>query len=150
MKKITLILFAVLFLGTIQAQKDITLENLWQNYTYYAKSVPGFNFMNDGKHYTRLEENKINKYDLTTGAFVETILSGEAIKTRGGFNGEIGNYTFHTDESKIVIESERESIYRRSSKAYFYVYDRQTKKLTPIYEEDKIMYATLSPDGKKV
>lgn len=150
MKKITLILFAVLFLGTIQAQKDITLENLWQNYTYYAKSVPGFNFMNDGKHYTRLEENKINKYDLTTGAFVETILSGEAIKTRGGFNGEIGNYTFHTDESKIVIESERESIYRRSSKAYFYVYDRQTKELTPIYEEDKIMYATLSPDGKKV
>jgi len=133
-----------------QAQKEITLEDLWQNYTYYARSVPGFNFQNDGKHYTRLEDNIIKKYDLTTGSFVEDILSGVSIKDQAGFDGTINNYTFNGDESQIMIESQRESIYRRSSKAYFYVYNRSTKKLAPIYEDDKVMYATLSPDGSKV
>lgn len=150
MKRIQFIALGLLLTFVVQAQQAITLEDLWQKYTYYANSVPGFNFMNDGKHYTRLEDNAIKKYDLTTGAFVENILEGESLKERGGFSGEIANYTFHTDETKIVIESERESIYRRSSKAYFYVYDRTTEQLTPIYEEDKVMYATLSPDGSKV
>ncbi len=151
MNRILLSLFCFLILGTTtQAQQAINLEDLWQNYSLYARSVPGFNFMNDGKHYTRLEDNTIKQYDITTGNFVQNILSGEAIKGKGGFNGDINNYRFHTDESKIIIESESESIYRRSSKAFFYVYDRASKELTPIYEEDKVMYATLSPDGTKV
>ena len=143
----------ILFFGFTSvsiAQTNITLEEIWKDYTYFAKRVPGFNFMNDGKHYTRLEDNKIKKYDLTTGEFVSDILDGNALSESKGLEGKIGGYSFNDDESRIMIETQKESIYRRSSKANFYLYNRSDNSLTTIYDEDKVMYATLSPDGKKV
>ena len=133
---------------SIQSQELITLEKLWKDYSYYAQSVPGFRFMNDGKHFTRLRNNTIKKYDLTTGDFIEDILSGEAIAAQEGFDGSINNYSFNSDESKIIIMSKTESIYRRSSKAYVYIYDIASKSLTSIYDGKKIMYPSLSPDDK--
>lgn len=151
MKVRAILLFFIFSISStiIIGQENITLEDIWQNYKFYAKSVPGFNFMNDGKHYTRLTDNAIQKYDLTSGENVLTILKGEDIKGVSGFDGKISSYQFSKDEQSIIIESQKESIYRRSSKAYFFVYNRNTDKLTPIYE-DKIMYATLSPKGKMV
>jgi len=138
------------FVITTTAQSSITLEEIWKDYKYYAKRVPGFNFMEDGRHYTRLEDNTIKKYDLTTGSFVEDILAGSALEGNAGFDGRIDSYTFNDDESIIMIESKKEGIYRRSSKAFFYLYERDSKQLTAIYEDEKIMYATLSPDSEKV
>jgi len=150
MKKLfTACLAFVLFTG-LYGQDKITVEQIWRDYAYTAKSVPGFNFMNDGKHYTRIVDNVIIKYDLTTGAAVENILIGDNLKDQNGFNGKIGAYTFSPNESYIMIESDRESIYRRSSKANFYLFNRTNQELTSIYSDDKIMYATLSPDAKKV
>ena len=139
------------FIATISfGQKEITVEDIWQNYTFYPKSVPGFNFLNDGKHYTRLEGNTIKKYDITSGNFVEDLLAGDALASKGVFEGKIGSYTFSKDESKILIKSQSESIYRRSSKAFFHIYDFSSETLTAIFDEDKIMYATFSPDASKV
>src|SRR5690606_23630109 len=54
------------------------------------------------------------------------------------------------DEKKLMIAYENEAIYRRSSKAYHYAFDLQTKKITPISKkEGKQLYATFSPDGTK-
>ncbi len=147
-----LILCAALLISyfTLNAQDSITVEKLWGEYAYMAKRVPGFNFMNDGQHYTRLEGNKIKKYDLTSGAFVENILSGSMLKGMSGFEGKIDSYHFNNDESAIIIESESEAIYRHSSKAYFYIYNRKNKSLTPVFQDDKVLHATLSPDGSKV
>ena len=61
-------LLLVLILGglsTGMSQKKITLEEIWRDYNFIPRSLPGFNFQNDGKHYTRLERNKIEQYDLT-------------------------------------------------------------------------------------
>ena len=149
MKKLLWILFiipSVLSFG----QKEITLEGIWQDYTFYANSVPGFNFMKDGKHYSRMESNVIKSYDLTTGNFKENILDGAGLKDQNGFGGTMSSYTFSDDESRILIKSESEAIYRRSSKAFFHVYDRKSKQLTSVYNDDKISHASFSPDGKKV
>ncbi|HLU86681.1 MAG TPA: hypothetical protein VKZ44_02930, partial [Taishania sp.] len=40
--------------GFTYAQKDITVETLYKSYQFYAKSVPGFNGMQDGQHFTKL------------------------------------------------------------------------------------------------
>ncbi len=130
--------------------QTITLEEIWKEYKFFPKRVPGFNFMNDGRHYTRLEDNMIKKYDLTTGNFVEVILDGNGLKDSAGFSGKISSYSFNANEELIMIESEKEGIYRRSSKAYFYLYNRASKDLISVYEEDKVMYATLSPDATKI
>lgn len=132
--------------ASVTAQQEISLEDIWTNYTFSPKRVPGFNFLNDGRHYTRKQSNVIKKYDLTTGDFVEDILDGATL----GTDFTIGSYSFNSDESKIVIMNNRESIYRRSFKANYYVYDRATKQLSEVFDGDKISYGTLSPDDKQI
>ncbi len=146
-KYISSILVMMLFItANLSAQKEITLEDIWTNYTFSPKRVPGFNFLNDGRHYTRKESNVIKKYDLTTGEFVEDILDGATL----GDNFNIGSYSFNSDESKIIIMNNRESIYRRSFKANYFVYDRETKQLSEVFDGDQISYGTLSPDDKHI
>ena len=145
-KYISSLLLMMLYISTISitAQKQITLEDIWTDYTFSPKRVPGFNFLNDGRHYTKKESNVIKKYDLTTGEFVENILDGATL----GAEFNIGSYSFNSDESKIIIMNNKESIYRRSFKANYFVYDRVTKLLSEVFEGDKISYGTLSPDDK--
>ena len=147
-KYITSLLVMMLIIATasVTAQKEISLEDIWTNYTFSPKRVPGFNFLNDGRHYTRKQSNVIKKYDLTTGDFVEDILDGATL----GTDFTIGRHSFNSDESKIVIMNNRESIYRRSFKANYYVYDRATKHLSEVFDGDKISYGTLSPDDKQI
>ena len=149
MKKTLIVLFVLpLILGAQEAvNTDITLEDIWKNYKFYAKSVPGFNFLNDGQHYTRLEDNSIKKYDLTTGDEVGELFNADKIKNYS-FKGDLDGYAFSDDESQIMIKTASESIYRRSSKAYFYAVDK--RKLIPIFPDGKHMYATFNPQADKV
>ena len=130
--------------------KKITVEDIWEQYQFVPRSVPGFNFQNDGKHYTRLEENKIKQYDLTTGQFTKNIFDASEAKGNTEFNGNIDGYTFSKDESKILIKTETEAIYRRSTRANFYVWDKSNNTLTTIETEGKQRYASFSDDASKV
>lgn len=151
MKKITLITLAIVSTFALAfAQKDITLEAIWKNYEFIPHSVPGFNFLKDGKHYTLLEDNKIQQYDLTTGELVSTIFDASAVEGKDGFSGQVDGYTFSGDEKKILIETESEPIYRHSSRASFYIYDRSRQSLTALFGEGKQQYASFDPKAGKV
>ncbi len=123
-----------------QGPKEITLEDIWTNYTFFAQSVPGFNFLQDGKHYTRLEDGSIKKYDLVSGDFVEDMYTQEGMNS----------YSFSPDEKSIMIKTDNEQIYRRSSKANFTVLDLDSRKKTVVFEDGLISNAQFSPDGSKV
>ena len=147
------LLFLVLILGVgstqqLTAQSDITLEDIWGRYTFSTNSVPGFNFQKDGRHYTRLEQNKINQYDLTTGRFTETLLDASQITNNPDFKGRINGYTFSGDEAKLLIRSESEAIYRRSKVSNFFVWDGT--KLETLYKKGKQMNATFNPTADRV
>lgn len=144
MKKILLLItvFFVTGMYSLRAQgpKEITLEDIWTNYSFYAKSVPGFNFLQDGKHYTRLVDGSVKKYDLVTGEFVSDIYTQEGMNS----------YTFSPNEKQILIKTDSEQIYRRSSKAIYTVLDLSTRKKTSVYTKGLISNAHFSPDGTKV
>jgi len=151
MKNITCFITTLIFItSTAFAQKTITLEDVWQKGTFSAKSAPGFNFMNDGKHYTLQEGSKIQQYDLTTGNLVETILDASTLANTAGFTGEMQGYDLSADEQKLLLSSELEPLYRHSFKGKFFVYDRQSKTLKSIFEGGKISLAILNPQGTKV
>lgn len=152
MRKLPLIALIYLFIITSQmwGQDSITVEGIWKDYTFAHDRIPGFTFMEDGQSYTRLEKNAITKYDLLSGEKSAVILSGAELKSPTQDKIDIDSYKFYPGEKLIMIESESEPIYRRSSKAYYYLYNRENKKLTSIYADDKILYATPSPAGDKV
>ena len=138
------------FSYAIQAQKAITLENIYSKSGYRTKSVPGFSFLKDGRHYTIVKDGDIKMMDVTTGSLKETIFEGGKHTGKSGFSGDFENYFFSDDESKILLESEEEAIYRHSYKAKCHVFDRKSGSMSEVYPYGKIVNPMLSPDGEKV
>lgn len=144
MQKIVFLIGFVLLLSNTQAQKQITVDDFTTKNVFAQRSVYGINWMNDGKFYSTLDNNKIGKYSITTGQVVETLVDGAALSIT------IDDYAFSADEKKVLLRTEFESIYRHSFTANYYVYDLVTKKLDALSKNGKQQYAAFAPDGSKV
>ena len=153
MKKLilTLLVFSSVF-GVAQ-HKEIEVSDIWKYYRFYAQGLSGLKSMNDGLHYTTLKNmkngNGIVKHEYKTGEVVEMLVGSSDLSELSGSNVQIGGYQFSADESKILLATETEAIYRHSSKSIYYVYDSKNKRFTKL-SDDKIRYATFSPKGNKV
>jgi dipeptidyl-peptidase-4 len=130
-------------------KKSITLEDIWKKGTFKNKSVIGLNSMNDGNHYSTLEDGKIMRYEYAKIAVPEVIIDEKELKVNDK-PIHIDTYQFGGNETKLLIATETEKIYRYSTIENYYVYDIPTKSLTPVSKEAKQRYATFSPDGTKV
>lgn len=142
-------LFAILLTMAsffVWGQEDITISDIYEKGTFRQKSVRGINWMKDGRYYSAQQGNDIVKYDVTTGEQVETILKGANLQPSISFS----SYSFSEDESKLLLMTERESIYRRSYRAEFYVYDLENNDLKKLSNGGKQSYARFSPNGTKV
>ncbi len=137
-------------LGVAGAQSAITLEQIWQTYEFSGESFSGFRYLKDGSSYTRLERNQIVAYDLLSGDRTEVILRGDALPTTAGWAGSIDSYNFSEDESKLLLSTDTRSIYRHSTEAFYFVYDRATQELTPVYPGARHRLASLNKAGDKV
>lgn len=124
------------------AQKEITIDDFTSKDTFAQKTVSGINWMSDGKYYSSLKNNQVVKYDVTTGEQVEVLFDGKDVR--------IGAYSFSTDERKLLLATEVEPIYRRSTKAEFLIHDLSTKATSRLSQGGKQSYATFSPDGGRV
>ena len=149
MKKLLTLLLALLIITPTFAQKrDITLDDLWKNYTFYPKSYSGLNSMNDGEHYVTMEKTdngqEIIKYRFKSGKKVRTLFKSNNFEIP-----KVGRYTFSQDEKQLLLATKTEGIYRYSSKSVYYIYNVFTDKLKKL-SDDKVMYATFSPNGEKV
>lgn len=147
-KLLTLLLSVFLITSGFAQKKDITLEDLWKNHAFYPAYIGGFKSMNDGEHYSTLEQTdedqEIIKYKFKNGKKVRTLFNSANFEI-----SKIKGYSFSNDEKQILLKTETEKIYRHSSKSVYYVYNVFTNKLKK-FNDYKIMYATFSPIGDKV
>lgn len=173
MRRISIAVISILFVNTLFAQSEkvdqypinkksdfapptkkmIDLKDIWRDYTFSAESVRGVRSMNDGLHYTVLERGKngvnLTKYSYKTGKKVSTLIDAADLN----FDNkqiQMQTYEFSADEKKVLVGTEVEAIYRRSSKAYFFVYDIPSKKVEQLASGEKQLYADFSPSGNKV
>lgn len=124
MRKLLLILFLLPVFAVAQ-KKQITLEDIYKKGTFRGEFVPGF-----------------------AGETMDSILNAANIK-EDGKKIPTGDYEASADKKRVLLFTNRESIYRRSSKAYTYVYDFAGAKLQKL-DTGKVLHATFSPDGSKV
>lgn len=159
MKPYRLILFFFAFIFVLKTAEALSvpdnskvcLEELWGSRKYFPRSIASNVPMNCDEHFSVLEEGfKIVEYAYETGEKSRTIVDFEKIFEKASVKlARINSYTFNHDESKILIATQTEAIYRYSSKSYFFVYDKPTAQLIPLYEKGKQRLATFSPDGQK-
>lgn len=145
-----LTLFAIMLCSTVAVfaqQKVISLEDVFKKGTFNQKSIHGINWMKDGQYYSSLINDghpKVVKINIATGEQEAVLIDGQQL----GIN--FSNYSFNNDESKALLASNVESIYRRSSKGVYHVLDLASGKVQELMAGEKISYATLSPDNTKV
>ncbi|MBQ4440784.1 MAG: S9 family peptidase [Bacteroidales bacterium] len=155
MKKILLPLLLLAFAMTVFGQdKKITVERIWNDYYFYPRGVAGYTAMPKSDYYTVVKRGGIERYSFATGEMVDMLLSNADLTrlSDGAVNmGSVSSYKFTSDESKIVLAIDEESIWRRSTLAYYYVYDIAAQTLTRVAgTETKLHFAELTEDGTKV
>lgn len=150
------VLFACLLLASSPvafAQKvGITVEDIYAQGTFATRTVQNVNWMKKGRFYTSLTQAAngrpaVVKYDVTTGQAVETLFESGSLSAQAG---TVNSYELSPDEDKLLIATATESIYRRSSKSVYYVYDLKSKQATRLSPGDKQSNATFAPDGSRV
>ncbi|WP_299460758.1 S9 family peptidase [uncultured Microscilla sp.] len=125
-----------------QQKKVVTVEDVWQ-FKFFARGVRGVNWMKNGRYYTTRQGNKVVKFDIKTRKAVATLFEGKSLR--------FDAYGLSAREDKLLLATQTEAIYRRSSKSYYYVYDINTKKLDKLTNQPgKQLHASFSPDGSKV
>jgi dipeptidyl-peptidase-4 len=136
-----------------QDKKVVTLEDIWEFHTYSVETIDGLKSMNDGVNYTvidSIEKGKgIIKYSYVDKNKQKIIVNTSELIYQNNLI-TIDEYEFSADETKLLIASEQESIYRHSSKSHYYIYDLKTKLLSKLTTGNKQMYATFSPSANKV
>lgn len=132
-------------------KQEIQLEEIWLQYKFMPGFPKEFNWMKDDNYYSVLEKNKIVRYDSKDKKPVGDILDISSLKDPdSGDPIKISTYSFSKDESKILLKSDVEKIYRRSSKEHCYVWDTKSEKLYKLHDGEKISFGTFSPDASKI
>lgn len=144
-----------LLLGGISLQAGdglITLEDMFGARKYNLQTVPGFHGMKNGKQFSRLVREEVRTrialFDLASGKERKTLWDSEKHRWEGTVI-PISSYSFSSDEDWLVLRSETEPIYRRSSKSRIYVMDLETQNLQSLGEE-KVLHPEISPDGQRM
>ncbi|WKN46357.1 S9 family peptidase [Tunicatimonas pelagia] len=148
----------LLYTSSSWGQTDsLTLEAIYGQSLFSQADVKGINWMDNGQYYTSQvqEESEyyqhIIQYDITTGEAVDTLVNGRnLIPEDEPYALSYQQYSFSPNGNKVLIATELAPIYRRSSQAYYYVYDRTDGSFRPLVDGGKQSYATFSPDGSKV
>ncbi|MDP5104764.1 MAG: S9 family peptidase [Polaribacter sp.] len=158
MKKLFILTIISFFIGCNQTSKKssnltsgtkkITLESIWDG-TFTSESMNTLNSMN-GDFYAILnideetKETTVDTYSYKTLEKVETIVSSKDLEGLKSFS----SYSFNNDETKLILGTDFEKIYRHSYKGTFYAYDIATKKLSLI--GNNIQEPVFSPDNQKI
>ena len=121
-------LFLLVPLLSIAQKKQITLDDIYKNGTFRSE-------------YVAADFDK---------PIADPQIPEELKDESGKLIGKPDDIIYSSSHPRIVLlRTNVEPIYRRSSKANVYVYDSLTKKVTTL-DEGKVLHPTLSPDGSKV
>ena len=129
-------------------------EKIWYSGTFRSEGVYGIRSMADGVHYTSLDRvgqgNAVVKYAYATGQAVDTLAKSAVIYP--DVETRIAGYQFSSDEKKVLVSSNQESIYRHSYTADYHIYEIGSETAGMALREDgqPVRLATFSPAGDKV
>ena len=142
------LLSIILFLSVFHFASADLLTDITDG-KYRAKTVSGIKSMNDGEHYTLLQNNKlIVKYSYKTGQAVDTIF--DASTTKLNKIEQIRGYEFSPNEQKILVYNEQKFRYRRTFTSEYYVFDVKRNELKPLSGNGPQEVPLFSPDSRYI
>ena len=145
MRKVALLML-VMSVALVTNAEAFTLRDavLWQGKKGIGSVTPSA----DGvSYYTLRGGSKVLKVDFKTGS--ESVVF-DAATARDCDVKHFSGFEMSEDESKILLYTNEEMIYRYSFRADHYVYEIRHNKVTKLSDEGQEEIATFSPDGRMV
>lgn len=148
-------LIALFLLAYPLFSQELSVEKIWKNYLFYGKSVAGFRSMQDGNYFTKITsingKKGITKHGFSNYSGEGEVLVHPDVLVHDGLSIQMDDFSFNTDESKVLITTETRPIYRRSFTAIYYLLDLNSNTFQPLDKQRQPQaLAEYSPDGKKV
>lgn len=147
--KFSIILIALCsFTAVAQDKKPIEFEHIFDG-TFSPNSVQNVRWMNDGEYYSATRNNRIIRFNIVDGT-EEMLFDGREFTDADGDTIRVQGYQFSSDESKLLIKTDVEQIWRRSTRENYYVYEIESGDFTKLTAtEEKQQYAELSPSADR-
>lgn len=144
-----LILFVFSAFTTLIAQKkQISLDDIYSG-AFRTEGMDRLRSMKNGEQYTILNIDRSRRVASIDKYGYGTLEKTGTLVTSSGSVPFFTSYEFSNDESKLLLATEVEPIFRRSSLGVFYVYDLGSKQIVKI-SDAKIQEPAISPNGQKV
>ena len=130
------------------AGRKITLRNLTDG-TFSARYVGGMNAIDGTDEYARVDDGqRIVKCSFKTGK--ETAVLFDVNNTVGEKIDDFDDYIMSPDGRRLLIQTATERVYRRSSRATYYIYTIANRRLERLSDGEKQQAPVWSPDGNQV
>ena len=137
---------------SLQAQPELTLEDIYVKGTFRARGVPQPTWMDDGRSYSALTEKGLVRIDAATLA--ETVIvPQEAFLPEGASRPlRVESYTWSDDKTKLVVYTNSRRVWRRNTRGDYWLLDVASgtvRQLGKGLEPARMMYGKLSPAGDR-
>ena len=134
-----------------QPTKTLQVEDVTSGQFYAYTAGRGMRSTSDGKYYTLMDakHTAILRYSFHTGQLIDTLFS--VAKARECEFKTFDDYILEPKGNHILIITDQESVYRRSTKGNAFHYDVRRNRVEPLSSTSgKVMIPTFSPDGRMV
>ena len=134
-----------------QPTKTLQVEDVTSGKFYAYTAGRGMRSTSDGKYYTLMDDKHtaILRYSFHTGQLIDTLFS--VAKARECEFKTFDDYILEPKGNHILIITDQEAVYRRSSKGNVFHYDVRRNRVEPLSSTSgKVMIPTFSPDGRMV
>ncbi|MBO7317279.1 MAG: S9 family peptidase, partial [Bacteroidales bacterium] len=149
MKKIVWGLMLALMTTTFCVAAELDLRDITNN-VYRGRGTDEITPTKDGKHYIAANEDftKLEKWEYASGKVVATLFDVATARECNikSFEG----YAISDDETRLLIYTNSEPIYRHSFKADYYTFEIKRNLLKPLSKNGKQQAAVYSPNGRMV
>lgn len=142
-----ILIVTLIFLQFSLNAQDISLEDIWQDYKYYARGINQINWDKTDDIYYSLNKNKLNEHVLITHSLDD---KADTVALPFSAESNISNFHFSPNNNYILFETEAASLYRRSIKATYLLYNKTTNKYDSISGNSKTFNPSFSPNSQQI
>ena len=141
-----------------EVKKTLRLEELTEEFKFFGRAFRGGTWAEEGPiiYYTEFNRETnatdIMVYNLEEDE-TDVYLDGSSLYAEDVDRViNIENYEYNHDKTKLLLYTDSAPVWRFNTQGYYYVYEIETGKLTPISSRDKgyQLFAKFSPDSKYV
>lgn len=136
---------------TLQAGEPLKITDVTKG-TFRAERISGINPIVGSNEYAQisLDGRRIEKYSFKTGKMTGVLFDIDKLGDGGVPIEEFDDYELSADGQTLLIQTNTQSIYRRSFTAEYYIYKVKDKTLCPLSPNGPQQVPTFSPDGKQI